>query len=136
SISLTMAHTDYNGSGVGVTVAEIDLRFLSDAIGDAQVGRNAVAYVVDFQGLVLATSPKGPDIGKDLSALTQVTAAIGGARESVGIDWNGHEVLSAASGVPKFNWQVLFEQPTALALTPIRDQLVRIALLIGVGLIV
>jgi class 3 adenylate cyclase/HAMP domain-containing protein/predicted secreted protein len=136
SISLTMAHTDYNGSGVGVTVAEIDLRFLSDALGDAQVGRNAVAYVVDFQGLVLATSPKGPDIGKDLSALTQVTAAIGGTRETVGIDWNGHEVLSAASSVPKFGWQVLFEQPTALALTPIRDQLVRIALLIGVGLMV
>jgi class 3 adenylate cyclase/HAMP domain-containing protein len=136
TISLTMAHTDYNGSGVGVTVAEIDLRFISDALGDAQVGRNAVAYVVDFQGLVLASSPKGPDIGKDLSALTQVTAAIGGARETVGIDWNGHEVLSAASGVPKFSWQVLFEQPTALALTPIRDQLVRIALLIGVGLVV
>ena len=135
-ISLTMAHTDYNGAGVGVTVAEIDLRFLSDYLGDAQVGRNAVAYVVDPQGLVLATSPKGPEIDKDLSALTQVAAALAGSRETTGTDWNGHDVLTAASAVPKFSWQVLFEQPTSLALTPIRDQLVRIALLIGLGLIV
>src|SRR5262249_23518951 len=52
-ISLTMAHTGYSGAGVGVTVAEIDLRFLSDYLGDAQVGRNTIAYVVDPQGLVL-----------------------------------------------------------------------------------
>ena len=38
-ISLTMAHTGYSGTGVGVTVAEIDLRFLSEYVGDAQVGR-------------------------------------------------------------------------------------------------
>ena len=38
--------------------------------------------------------------------------------------------------MPKLGWHVFFEQPTAQALAPIRDQLVRIALLIGLGLVV
>ena len=49
---------------------------------------------------------------------------------------DGHSVLTAANAVPKLGWFVLFEQPTAQALAPIRDQLVRIALLIGLGLAV
>ena len=134
-ISLTMAHAGYSGA-VGVTVAEIDLRFLSDYLGDAQVSRNAIAYVVDAQGLVLATSSKGPDIDKDISALPQVAASLAGSRPTTGKDWNGHDVLTASATVPKFNWSVFFEQPAAQALTPIHDQLVRIALLIGLGLIV
>ena len=38
--------------------------------------------------------------------------------------------------MPKLGWHVFFEQPTAQALAPIRDQLVRIALLIALGLVV
>ena len=38
--------------------------------------------------------------------------------------------------MPKLGWHVLFEQPTAQALAPIRDQLVRSALLIALGLLV
>src|SRR5215470_9959659 len=135
-ISLTMAHTGYSGAGIGITIVEIDLGFLSDYLGDAQVSRNAIAYVVDSQGLVLATSNIGPDIAKDLSALPQVSASLAGSRETAGKDWNGHDVLTASSIVPKFKWAVFFEQLTAQALTPIRDQLLRIALLIGLGLIV
>ncbi|HKU04937.1 MAG TPA: adenylate/guanylate cyclase domain-containing protein [Bradyrhizobium sp.] len=136
-ISLTMAHTGYSGgAGTGVTVAEIDLRFLSDYLGDAQVSRNAVAYVVDPQGMVLAASSKGPDIDKDLSALPQVASALSGSHGTAGKDWNGQDVLTASATVPKFKWHVFFEQPAAQALTPIRDQLVRIALLIGLGLVV
>lgn len=137
-ISLTMAHTGYSraGAGVGVTVAEIDLRFLSDYLSDAQVGRNSIAFVVDAQGMVLASSSKGPEIDKDLSALPQVKSALAGGRDSAGKDSNGHDVLTASSTVPKFRWNVFFEQPSAQALTPIRDQLVRIALLIGLGLVV
>ncbi|MFX9969576.1 HAMP domain-containing protein, partial [Acinetobacter baumannii] len=49
---------------------------------------------------------------------------------------NGRDVLTASSTVPNFKWNVFFEQPTAQALTPIHEQLVRVALLIGLGLIV
>ncbi|SEN75950.1 adenylate/guanylate cyclase domain-containing protein [Bradyrhizobium sp. OK095] len=134
-MSISVAHSGFNA---GVTVAEIDLSFLSDFLSDTQVGKAAFAYVVDPHGRVLATSSKGPDVGKDLSKLPQVAAAIapGGAPDTSGTDFNGHSVLSAASTVPKLGWSVLFEQPTAQALTPIRDQLVRIALLIGMGLMV
>lgn len=134
-MSISVAHSGFNA---GVTVAEIDLGFLSDFLSDAQVGKVAFAYVVDAHGRVLAASSKGPDVGKDLSKLPQVAAAIAPGREpdTSGTDFNGHAVLSAASTVPKLGWSVLFEQPTTQALMPIRDQLVRIALLIGMGLLV
>lgn len=134
-MSISVAHSGFNA---GVTVADIDLSFLSDYLSDAQVGKAAFAYVVDPRGRVLASSSKGPDVGKDLSKLPQVAAAIAPGREpdTSGTDFNGHAVLSAASTVPKLGWSVLFEQPTVQALTPIRDQLVRVALLIGMGLLV
>ncbi|OPY95931.1 adenylate cyclase [Bradyrhizobium sacchari] len=134
-MSISVAHSGFNA---GVTVAEIDLGFLSDFLSDAQVGKAAFAYVVDPRGRVLVTSSRGPDVGKDLSKLPQVAAAISSGREpeTSGTDFNGHAVLSAASTVPKLGWSVIFEQPTTQALTPIRDQLVRIALLIGMGLLV
>ncbi|MBW7973604.1 adenylate/guanylate cyclase domain-containing protein [Bradyrhizobium sp. BR 10289] len=134
-MSISVAHSGFNA---GVTVAEIDLSFLSDLLSDAQVGKAAVAYVVDGHGRVLATSSKGPEVGKDVSKLPQVAAAIAPGREpdTSGVDFNGRAVLAAASTVPKLGWSVLFEQPAAQALMPIRDQLVRIALLIGIGLMV
>ena len=45
-------------------------------------------------------------------------------------------MLTAASAVPKLGWSVFFEQPTSQALAPIRDQLLRVALLIALGLAV
>ena len=72
-MSIAVAHSGFNA---GVTVAEIDLRFLSDFLGDAQVGKTTFAYVVDPRGQVLASSTKGPEIGKDLSGLPQVAALL------------------------------------------------------------
>ncbi len=46
-MSIAVSHSGFNA---GVTVAEIDLHFLSDFLGDAQVGKVASAYVVDPQG--------------------------------------------------------------------------------------
>jgi class 3 adenylate cyclase/HAMP domain-containing protein len=134
-ISITVSHSGYT---VGVTVAEIDLRFLNDYLSDAQVGRSTYAYVVDPRGQVLASSTKGPDIARDLSTLPQVAAVLapGGAPPASGEDTSGHAVLTTSSMVPKLGWFVFFEQPTAQALAPIRDQLVRIALLIALGLAV
>ena len=81
--------------------------------------------------------PTGRRWAKDLSKLPQVESLLknGDARES-GKDAAGQSVMTAANGIPKLGWFVLFEQPTAQALAPIRDQLVRIALLIVLGLAV
>jgi class 3 adenylate cyclase/HAMP domain-containing protein len=135
TMSIAVAHSGFNA---GVTVADIDLRFLSDFLGDAQVGKTGFAYVVDQRGQVLASSSKGPDVASDLSKLPQVAAltAPDGTPLTSGIDSDGHAVLSAASVLPELGWVVYFEQPTAQALAPIRDQLVRGALLIGLGLMV
>jgi class 3 adenylate cyclase/HAMP domain-containing protein len=134
-MAVAMAHSGLNAE---VTVAEIDLDFLADVLSDAQVGRNAFAYVIDPRGQVLAASSRGPEVGNDLSGLPQVAALIGPARAAPasGTDREGREVLTAARGIPKLGWAVFFEQPTAQALTPIRDQLMRTALLIGIGLVV
>jgi class 3 adenylate cyclase/HAMP domain-containing protein len=134
-ISISMSHSGFNA---GVTVAEIDLRYLSDFLGDAQVGRSSFAYLVDPHGEVLASSSNGPDIGKSLASLPQVARVMkaGGEPVASGADPDGRSVLSAVTAVPRLGWFVFFEQPTAQALTPIRDQLLRAALLITLGLVV
>ncbi|SHG42059.1 Adenylate cyclase, class 3 [Bradyrhizobium erythrophlei] len=133
-MSIAVSHAGLNG---GVTVADIDLAFLSDFLGDAQVGKATSAYVVDPHGRVLATSAKGPELAADLAKLPQVEALLKGKEEpESGKDADGHAVMTASNAIPKLGWFVLFEQPTAQALAPIRDQLVRIALLIGLGLLV
>jgi class 3 adenylate cyclase/HAMP domain-containing protein len=134
-MSIAVAHSGFNA---GVTVADIDLGFLTDFLGDAQVGKLAYAYVVDQRGQVLTSSARGPEVAKDLSKLPQVAALIAPAGRALasGSDAEGQAVLTASTAVPKLGWSVLFEQPTAQALAPIRDQLVRVALLIGLGLAV
>jgi len=132
-MSMALSHAD--GS---TTVAEIDLDFLSEFLIDAQVGKVTFAYITDSKGDVLATSSNGPEVGKNLSALPQVSAVSkpGGLAPASGRDARGNAVLTTSSLVPKLGWHVFFEQETAQALTPIRDQLIRIALLIGLGLVV
>src|SRR5262249_7043537 len=99
----------------GVTVADIDLRFLNDFLSEGQVGRTAFAYVVDARGKVLASSAHGPAVAKDLAALPQVAALIASDGRPVGsgVDADGNAVLTAAATVPKLGWLVFFEQPTA-----------------------
>ena len=134
-MSISLAHSGYNA---GVTVAEIDLSFLNDFLGDAEVGKATHAYIVDGKGEVLANSSNGPEIGRNLASLPQVAAVMApdGVARASGKDAGGNAVLTASAEVPKLGWHVFFEQPTAQALAPIRDQLVRIALLIALGLVV
>jgi class 3 adenylate cyclase/HAMP domain-containing protein len=70
--------------------------------------------------------------------LPQVAAILKPGRQELasGTDPDGHAVLTASNPVPRLGWFVFFEQPTARALAPIRDQLARIALLISLGLAV
>jgi class 3 adenylate cyclase/HAMP domain-containing protein len=134
-MSIAVAHSGFNAD---VTVAEIDLHFLSDFLGDAQVGKASFAYVVDPRGQVITSSSKGPEVAQDLSKLPQVAAQTAPVSRALqqGTGADGNSVLSASSAVPKLGWVVFFEQPTAQALAPIRDQILRIALLLGVGLAV
>ncbi|WP_315757242.1 MULTISPECIES: adenylate/guanylate cyclase domain-containing protein [unclassified Bradyrhizobium] len=135
TMSISVAHSGFNA---GVTVADIDLDFLEDFMTEAQIGKVGTAYVVDPRGQVLASSARGPAVGQDLSKLPQVAAVLtpDGQPLASGTDSTGHAVLSAVATLPKLGWSVFFEQPTAHALAPIRDQLLRGALLIALGLAV
>src|SRR5882724_8383378 len=111
--------------------------FMSIAV--SHPGTNDVTLAeIDLRGQVLASSAKGPDVGKDVSTLPQVAAILRPDRGELasGTDADDHAVLTASNAVPKLGWFVFFEQPTARALAPIRDQLARIALLISLGLAV
>ncbi|GLH81625.1 adenylate cyclase [Bradyrhizobium sp. SSBR45G] len=134
-MSISVAHSGFNA---GVTVADIDLDFLEDFMTEAQTGKVATAYVVDPRGQVLASSAKGPAVGQDLAKLPQVAAVLSpdGRPLASGTDSEGRAVLSAVATLPKLGWAVFFEQSTAHALAPIRDQLLRGALLIALGLAV
>ena len=79
-MSIALSHAD--GS---VTVAEIDLDFLSEFLIDAQVGKVAFAYVTDSRGDVLAASSTGPEVGKNLSKLPQVSAVSRPGRRGAGV---------------------------------------------------
>ena len=65
-----------------------------------------------------------------MSTLPQVAALLkpDGQALASGTDTGGQAVLTASIVVPKLGWLVFYEQPTAQALAPIRDQLLRIAL--------
>src|SRR5258708_5780571 len=117
-MSIAVAHSGFNAD---VTAAEIDLRFLSDFLGDAQVGKAAFAYMVDSRGQVIASSSKGPEVSTDLSKLPQVaaqTAPVSSALESdTGAE--GNSELSASSEDPKLTWDVIFDHNIARTHAPI-----------------
>ena len=133
-MSIAVAHS---GRNAGATIAEIDLRFLGDLVGDSQTAKAVATYIVDRQGRVLAASAPTIAMAQDVSKLPQVAALLSsGSAPALGTDTEGHSVLTAARPVPKLDWFVVVEQPISQAFAPIRDQLLRIALLIALGLAV
>ncbi len=73
-MTIAVAHA---GHHAGVTVAEVNLKFIWDLITAMQVGRTGYAYVVDSRGRLIAD----PDLSlvlreTDLSHLPQVAAAL------------------------------------------------------------
>ena len=62
---------------MGVSVAELNLRFLSDLVTSGQAGKIGTAYVVSPKGELLASSDADQKRGADLSKLPQVAALIG-----------------------------------------------------------
>ena len=134
-----------SGRNVGVTVAEVNLKFIWDVVSRLKVGRSGSAYVIDNRGLLIAH----PDIGlvlrkTDLSALAHVAAAraakpvagSGVAFNSVVNDPQGREVLTAFAPVESLGWNVFVDLPTSEAFEPLYASMLRsgIVLLGGLGL--
>lgn len=125
----------------GVTVVEVNLKFIWDVVSQIKIGAAGYAYVVDARGRLVAH----PDISlvlqkTDLSGLRQVQAAAmpaGTERSEVAIahDRTGREVLTAAAAIPALNWFVFVEQPLEQAFAPLYALIVRVGLLLLFGLV-
>ena len=126
----------------GVTVAEVNLKFIWDVVSQIKIGKAGHAYVIDSRGQLIAH----PDISlvlkkSDFSASPQVQAAraphggIGGAPEPATIaqDLQGGQVLTAFAPIAPLGWLVFVEQPLVEAFEGIRASIIRAALLILVG---
>jgi signal transduction histidine kinase len=126
----------------GITVAEVNLKFIWEVISRIKVGEKGIAYVVDSQGQLIAH----PDISyvlrkSDLSALPQVKTALarrgsaGPHSVSIASSGDGREVLTAYSSIDALGWHVFAEQPLAEAFAPLYASLVRNGILLLGGLV-
>jgi signal transduction histidine kinase len=130
------------GRDSGVTVAEVNLKFIWDVISRIKVGQGGYAYVVDTRGLLIAH----PDIGlvlrkTDFSALPQVTNALAGSGNAaaadaiVGKDGAGRQVLTAHATIAPLDWAVFVDLPLTEAFAPLYASMQRTAALILLGLL-
>ncbi len=123
----------------GVTVAEVNLKFIWDVVSRIRFGQQGLAYVIDSAGRLIAH----PDISLvlqklDLSGLRQVKAArepgSDGGEVTISSNLQGKEVLTAYAGIDPLGWQVFVEQPLAEAFAPLYASLLRSGLLLLGGL--
>ena len=124
----------------GVTVVDVNLKFIGDVVSAIRIGEKGLAYVVDDKGFLVAH----PDISlvlrkKNLSNLAQVKAALAAKAhddqappEARGLE--GERVLSAFATVEPTGWRVLVEEPAAEVFAPLYGAILRTAFLLLVGL--
>jgi two-component system, NtrC family, sensor kinase len=98
----------------GVSVAKVSLKQTQDLVARIKVGDHGVAYVLDWQGRVIAHSDASR-VQQDFSSLAHVRAAhtVGAVAVAdpvqVARDINGREVLVAYSRVASLGWPVFVE---------------------------
>ena len=125
----------------GVSVAEVNLKFIWDVVSQIRVGERGQAYVVDGQGRLIAH----PDISlvlrnTDMSRLPQIQAALAAAQAGpadqvqLASDLRGRDVLTAHATVAPLGWHVLVELPTSEAYAPLYEAVKRSGLLFLGGL--
>src|SRR5215468_5513904 len=134
-----------NTPEAGVTVVEVNLKFIWDVVSQIHIGKAGHAYAVDGQGALIAH----PDISLVLQktvfgSLPQVQAAIAAspaARASddevaIARDFKGRRVLTSYATIVPLRWSVFVEQPLEEAFEPLRSSAKRtiLLLLLGVGL--
>jgi signal transduction histidine kinase/ActR/RegA family two-component response regulator len=127
----------------GVTVVDVNLKFVWDVISLIRVGATGYAYVVDGYGNLISH----PDISRvlqksDFSSFPQVRAAFAhGASPGAGpqdlgsgSDPQGNAVLAAYAPIAALGWMVFVEQPLTEAYAPLYAAMVRNGVLLVIGL--
>ena len=125
-------------SGGGVTVAEVNLKFIWEVVSQIKVGKAGLAYAIDRDGALIAH----PDISlvlqkTTLTNLPQVKAALTPGSEDVAIarDPKGREVLTSHSTITPLGWVVFIEQPLEEAFEPLRASAWRTGLMVVIGIV-
>ena len=136
-LTMAVAH----GRGGGVTVADVNLKFILDPISAIKVGKEGYAYVVDRQGRLIAHREISLVLrGTDMKRLPQVEAALkmsgdyGQPMDAT--NGAGVPVLSAHANIPALGWLVFVEVPTAEARQPVIDAGLRALALLVLGLLI
>ena len=127
------------GSGGGVTVAEVNLKFVWEVVSRIRIGQAGLAYVIDASGTLIAH----PDISlvlkkTDLTALPQVAALARADADTGSVrarDLRGEEVLAAHARIPTLAWTVFVETPRTEAFAPLYDTVLRLGLVLAAGLL-
>jgi len=132
---MTIARPAGGDSG-GVTVAEINLKFVWDVVSKIQIGKAGVAYVADSLGTLVAHPDRFLVLQKtDLSPLTQFKALQEGqVGPSIATNIKGEHVLTADARISTLNWIVFVDVPLTEAYAPLYASLLRTALLLLAGL--
>jgi len=130
------------GQDAGVTVADVNLKFIWDVISQIKIGKAGHAYVVDSGGNLIAH----PDISlvlqkTNLRSLPQVRDALAGpprpgeGRDEVTIarDISERQILTAHASIVPLGWLVFVEQPLGEAFAPLYASVYRTVLLLVMG---
>jgi signal transduction histidine kinase len=131
------------GRSSGVTVADINLRFVWDAISRIKVGKAGFAYAVDGSGFLIAHPDTSLVLRKtDLATLPHIAAALRKLRGGTAVevptisrDRSGREVLTSFAPVASLGWLVFVDLPRSEALQPVYDTLLRAGIVLGLGLL-
>lgn len=127
----------------GVIVAEVNLKFMWDLVGELEVGQEGVAYVVDRQGNLIAFGDRsrvlrGENLGhlKEVAEFIERADALVELKEtnlpiSTGI--NGTSVLASYIPLGRPDWAVVVEIPVREAYQAI---LVNLGLSMGILIVV
>ncbi|WP_165937957.1 ATP-binding protein [Methylobacterium segetis] len=116
-----------------VTVAEVGLEPLADALPAATPGSGSYAYLVDTDGRVLGRTAASPvAVGAEVARAEAAGAEAGGFGRSP----DGRAVLRTLRPVAALPAGIVVEQPLPEALAPIRELLLRLAWLFAFGLVV
>ncbi|MEO8653029.1 MAG: sensor histidine kinase [Ramlibacter sp.] len=124
------------GIGGGVTVAEVNLKFVWDVVSRIKIGEAGLAYVIDSGHTLIAH----PDISLVLQkigmdSLPQVAALAQPAPSMLGRNLKGEHVFAAHAAIPTLNWTVFVESPRAEVLAPLYTTLWRMGLVVAAGLL-
>jgi signal transduction histidine kinase/DNA-binding response OmpR family regulator len=134
---ITIGIAETGGGSSGVSVAEVNLKFIWDVVSQIKVGQAGYAYVADADGRLIAH----PDISlvlqrTDLSSLPQVQSArTNGEGATIAHDLKGRQVLTAREAVDPPGWWVFVEQPLEEAFAPLYASLFRTILLVVAGVV-